>query len=58
MKNQQRKIRPEIVNVNSDEPTCYPYSVKISKCSGSCYYINDPYAKRYIPAKNLKSQSI
>ena len=53
IKNQERKIKPEIVNINSDEPTFYPYSVKISKCSGSCNYINDPYAKTYIPAKKL-----
>ena len=42
---QECKIRPEIVNVNTDEPTFYPQSVKISKCSGSCNNINDPYAK-------------
>ena len=28
MSNQESKIRPEIVNVISDEPTFYPYSVK------------------------------
>ena len=44
MSNQECKIRPEIVNVNSDEPTFYPYGVKINKCSGSCNNINDPYA--------------
>ena len=38
--NQECKIRPEIVNVNSDEPTFYPYSVKISKYSGSCNNID------------------
>ena len=30
MNNQERKIRPGIVNVNSDEHTFYLYSVKIS----------------------------
>ena len=39
------KSRPEIVNINSDEPTSYPYSVQISKCGGSFKNINDPYAK-------------
>ena len=39
------KVRPEIVNVNSNEPVFYPFSIKTSKCSGSCYNINDPYAK-------------
>ena len=31
-----RKARQEIVNVNSDEPVLYPFSVKTSKCSSSC----------------------
>ena len=42
MSNQECKVRPEIVNVNSNEPTFYPYSVKINKCIGSCNNINDP----------------
>ena len=28
MNNQKRKIRPEIINVNSNELSFYPYSVK------------------------------
>ena len=55
MSNQERKIRPEVINVNSDEPSFYPYSVKINKCSGSCSNINNPYAKMCIPdvVKNI-----
>ena len=45
MKNQECKVRPEIVNVNSNEPVFYPFSIKTSKCRGSCNNINDPYAK-------------
>ena len=45
MKNQQCKVRPEIVNVNSDEPVFYPFSIKRSKCSGSWNNMNDLYAK-------------
>ena len=45
MKNQECKVRPEIVNVNSNEPVFYPFSIKTSKCSGSCNNINDSYAK-------------
>ena len=45
MKNQEFQVRPEIINVNSTEPVFYPFSIKISKCSGSCNNINDPYAK-------------
>ena len=36
IKNQERKVRPEIVNVNSNNPIFYPFSIKINKCSGSC----------------------
>ena len=49
MINQQCKIRTEIVNINSVEPTFYLYSVKINKCSSSCTNINDGYAKMCIP---------
>ena len=49
------KVRPDIINVNNDEPSFYPYSVKISKCSGSCNNINDPYAQLHVPdvVKNI-----
>ena len=49
MNNQACKIRPEIINVNSNEPVFYPFSIKTSKCSGSCNNINDPYAKICVP---------
>ena len=45
MTNKECKVRPEIVNVNSNEPVFYPFSIKTSNCSGSCNNINDPYAK-------------
>ena len=32
MNNQECKVRPEIINFNSNEPLLYPYNVKISKC--------------------------
>ena len=55
MKNQECKPRPQIVNVISKEPVFYPFSIKTSKCSGSCNNINDPYAKMCVPdvVKNL-----
>ena len=49
MKNQECKVRPEIINVNSNEPVFYPFSIKTSKCSGNCNNINDPYAKICVP---------
>ena len=39
--NQECKVRPEVVNVNSNEPVCFPFSIRTSKCSGSCNNIND-----------------
>ena len=45
MNNQECKIRPEIFNVNTNEPMLYPYCITINKCKGSCNAINDPYAK-------------
>ena len=55
MNNQKCKERPEIVNVSSNEPIFYPFSIKTSKCRGSCNNINDPYAKICVPdaIKNL-----
>ena len=46
MKNQECKTRSQIVNVNSNNPMFYPFSIKISKCSGNTNNINDPYAKK------------
>ena len=55
MNNQPCKARPEIINVNSNNPIFYPFSIKTSKCSGSCNNINDPYTKICVPdvVKNL-----
>ena len=55
MNNQECKVRTEIVNVNSSDPVFFAFSIKTSKCSGSCSTINDPYAKFCVPdvVKNL-----
>ena len=49
MKNQECKVRPETINVNSNEPVFYPFSIKTGKCSGSCNNINDLYSKKCLP---------
>ena len=49
MNNQACKTRPEIININSKYPVFYPFSIKISKFTGSCNNINDPYAKICVP---------
>ena len=32
MNNQEGKIRPEIIDLNTNEPLFYPYSIRINKC--------------------------
>ena len=45
MNNQKCKVRPQIVNVNSNDSVFFPLSIKTSKCSGRCNNINDSYEK-------------
>ena len=45
MNNQVCKVRTEISNVNSNEPVYYSFSIKTSRCSGSCNNTNGPCAK-------------
>ena len=45
MNNQEYKVKPQIVNVNGDDPVFFPVSIKTSKCSGSCNNINNSCAK-------------
>ena len=45
MNNEPCKARPEIINVNNNNPIFYPFSIKTSKCSSNCNNINDPNAK-------------
>ena len=55
MTNKECKVRPETIKVNSDEPVFYPFSIKTSKCSGSCNNTNNPCAKMCVSdvVKNL-----
>ena len=56
--NQECKVRPEIVDVSSNNPIFYPFSAKINRCSGNCNGINDPYAKICVPdiVRNLNAK--
>ena len=47
--NQACKARPEIINVNSNNPIFYPFIIKTSKCSGNWNNVNHPYAKICVP---------
>ena len=55
MKNRECKVSSEIININSNNPLFYPFSIKVNKCSGNCNDINDPYARICVPVvvKNL-----
>ena len=50
MKNQECKTRLQVININSNNPIFYPFSIKTSKCSGNYNNINYPYAKICVPA--------
>ena len=60
MNNQKCKVRPQNVNVDSDEPVFFPFGIKAGKCSGSYKNINDPYAKLCVAdaVKNLNAISL
>ena len=49
MNNQPCKAKSGIINVKSNGPIFYPFSIKTNKCSGNCNNINDPYAKICVP---------
>ena len=53
--NQECATRPQVVNVNGDEPAFFPFIIWTSKCSGSGNNTNYPYAKTCVPdiVKNL-----
>ena len=55
MNNEECKTRPQVANFNGDERVFFLFSIKTSKCSGSCNQINHPYVKFCVPdvVKNL-----
>ena len=57
MINQAFKVRPEIINVNSNEPVFYPFSIKTIKYTGTCNNINDPYAKVCVLQQLMKQDT-
>ena len=49
MNNQGRKIRPKMININSNKPSFYPYSTEVNRYNRSSNNINDPHANLYVP---------
>ena len=45
MKNQDCNVRPEIIDINSNDLIFYRFCIKTNKCSSSCNNISDPYAR-------------
>ena len=45
MKNQECKVRPEIISINSNNPMLYTFSIKVNRCNGNFDNINNPYAR-------------
>ena len=43
MNNQECETRPQVININGDEPVFFSFSIERSKCSGSCNNIDYPY---------------
>ena len=60
MNNQECKVRPKLINIKSNEPSFYPYNIKIGKCSGSCNNFIDSYAKLCVPdvSQNMNTKVI
>ena len=42
--NRPCQTRPTLIDIHSNEPLFYPFTVSINKCGGSCDTIDDPYA--------------
>ena len=57
MNNQECKLRPQVLNVNGDEPVFFPFSTETSKFNGSCNNINYLFVKICVPdvVKNLNA---
>ena len=48
MNNQECKTRPQVINVNGDKPVFFSFSIKTSKCSGSCNNILTIRMKKFV----------
>ena len=55
MNNQECKIRPEIININTNESLFYLYNIKINRCKGSCNTIKT-HRLKYVSLTKLRTQ--
>ena len=49
MNNQPCKARPEIINISTNNPVFYLFSIRSNKCNGNCNNVNDPCVKICVP---------
>ena len=45
MNNHECQIRPQVININSNEPLFYSYNIEVNKYGSNCNNIYDPYSK-------------
>ena len=43
------QVRPKLVDINSNEPIYYPFTVTVNKCGGCCNTFDDTYAQICLP---------
>ena len=55
MNNQECRVRAQIVNVNSDEPVFYPFSIKIIAATISTATISTIHMQKYVFLMLLKT---
>ena len=46
-----KQARPTLVNINSNKPLYYPFTVSINNCCGSYNTVDDLHAQVYVPNK-------
>ena len=60
LNNRLCQARSTLVNINSNQPLLYPFTVSFNKCGGSCNTNDDPYAQVCVPNKvnNLNVKNV
>ena len=51
LNNRPCQTRSTLVNINSNEPLYYLFTVSVIECGGSCNTIDDPYVRVCVPNK-------
>ena len=57
LNNKPCQARSTLININSNKPLYFPFTVSPYKCGGGCVTIDDPCAQEYVPEK-LKNMNV